>query len=815
MDLLAAWLLYPLALSALCLGLGLLVGRVSGWELPGLLLLPVGFAALLAVARFVVQRSETAPLALPLLVVLALAGLVLARARLRALRPDPFVALAAVGVFAVFAAPVVASGEPTFAGYLALPDTSHLLSLASLYAQHGPDFEALAGGSNRIAMSQYVGSAYPVAGQVALGVTAPLGILDIAWLYQPFLSLLPVVACLCIVALVGPLFQTRWQAPLAGFVAAQSTLVLGFALQGSIKELVALALIATLAAVIVAGAREQRPARSLIPAALAATALLGALGPAAGAYLAVALVAIVVIWGPRLVRAPRPAEFAAAGVAAAVAVVLALPMLSTLDSAITVNRAVLESSSKVGTGAVGVGELGHLPAPLDDVQALGIWLSGDYRFRTDSLRDNEDPLLWIAAIAAVIGLAWIVRRRAGGPLLLVATLALPAWYLISRGSPYADAKVLMILSVAVLLLAILGAASLWKGWWRPLAVIGCAAITGGVLWSNALAYHDVLLTPYHRYAELLELNERFAGRGPALINEYDEFAKYFLRDVPGLSQPEWPHGYRGAPYEPTALRDPKRRPTLKTPLDMDDLDLPYLQSMPYIVIRRSPTASRPPANFELVKQGVFYDVWRRGSKPRVVDHKPLGPDILRQSSRVSERVARDWARRARRAGGRIAYVERSRNPIFLIARHPRPRKWGGNGVFPHGLLPDGPGRIDAPVRLPRTTCYRVWLEGAFSRELTVGTDGKPIGGSGKGLNNPGAYAFVGLRCLPRGIHGVQVTQGGGDLSPGSGGFRSYLRHIGPLLFQPQSDWTLEVETVDPARWRSLVGKNVDWLEIVE
>ena len=814
MDLLAAWLLYPLALGLLCLGLGLLVARLSAWKLPGLLIVPLGFATLLAVVRVVTWSSATAKLALPLVALLATGGLVLARERLRGTRPDVLVALAALAVFGVFAAPIVLSGNPTFAGYLALADTSHHLALSSLYAAHGPDFEALPKGSEYLSMLTFVGTAYPVTGQAAMGVTAPLGLLDIAWLYQPFLSFMAIVVCLCVVFLVAPLFRSRWQAALVGFVTAQSTLVLGFALQGSIKELTALTMFATTAALIVAGAREQRPARSLLTVAISAPAALGALGPAAGPYLVVLLLAVLAVWGPTIVRQRTRANVAGLGAAVAVAVVLALPMLSTLGTALLVNRATLEAGNGAGGAVKAAADLGHLATPLETTQALGIWLSGDYRFRTTDLRDYEDPLLWIAGIAAALGLLWLARRRAGGPLLLVATLALPAVYLLDKGSPYADAKVLMILSSAGLLLAILGAVSLWTGWWRALSALAITAIVGGVLWSNALAYHDALLTPYDRYGELLDINEMLAGKGPALLNEYDEFGKYFLRDVPGYSQPEWPHLYRDAPYTPNALFDPARRPTIKTPLDMDDLRLNYVESVPYIVIRRGPTASRPPANYRRVRQGEFYDLWRRGASPRVLSHKPMGPTILRPAARVSERVGRAWAARARRLGGRIAYVKRRPMPVFLITKHPRPRKWGGNGLFPEGLLPDGPGRIDAPVRIPRTERYRVWFEGAFSRELTVGTDGRPIGKTGKELNNPGAYALIGDRKLKRGVHGVQVTQFGGDLRPGSGGYRSYLRHIGPIFFQPEQDWNLEVTTIAAGDWRQLVGESVDWLEVV-
>ncbi|HEV2786737.1 MAG TPA: hypothetical protein VGV67_10140, partial [Solirubrobacteraceae bacterium] len=264
MDLLAAWLLYPLALAALCLGLGLLAARVAGWRYPGVLALPVGFVALAAIARLLTQEDATAALALPAIVVLALAGFVLERGWLRSLRPDPWVALAALGVFAVFGAPVILSGEPTFAGYLALADTSHQLGLADLLVHHGFDLSALPDGSERRGLSSYVASGYPVAGQAVLGVTRPLGVLDVAWLYQPLLSFMAAMTSLALAGLVAPVLRHRWQVAVCAFVAGQSALVLGFALQGSIKEITTLTAVSTGTAVLAAAIVARRPARSLL-----------------------------------------------------------------------------------------------------------------------------------------------------------------------------------------------------------------------------------------------------------------------------------------------------------------------------------------------------------------------------------------------------------------------------------------------------------------------------------------------------------------------------------------------------------------------
>jgi hypothetical protein len=373
----------------------------------------------------------------------------------------------------------------------------------------------------------------------------------------------------------------------------------------------------------------------------------------------------------------------------------------------------------------------------------------------------------------------------------------------------------MILSPIVPMLAMIGALSLWRG---PLKIAGAAVaavVIGGLLWSNALAYHDVSVAPYDRYAELLTLNDRLAGRGPVLLDEYDEFGKYFLRDPPGLTEPENVTGYRGAPYEPNALVDRRRRPTVKTPLSMDDIALRYVESIPYVILRRSPTLSRPPANFRLAWRGRYYDLWRRTASPRVLRHDPLGRDVFHPAARVSRALARSWAGRARRAGGRIAYVpRRPLEGVFTARLKPLPGRWVLFGGYPRAVVPAGPGSATGTVRVARSGRYRLWVEGSFARRMTLRVDGRLAGRTGEELNNPGEYASFGPLPLARGRHRITVSQGGGTLQPGSGGYLSSLRHVGALFLAPVADETLPVRLLDPADWRRLVGVNADWLEIV-
>ena len=442
--------------------------------------------------------------------------------------------------------------------------------LAHLLAHHGPDWQALAPGSFQSSAATYLASHYPIGAQAALGVSAPLGLLEIGWLYQPFLSFVAMVASLAAASIAAPLLQRRWQVALTAFVAGQPALVLAYALQGSIKEVAAVAAIVTTVAVLAAAVAERRPARSLLVLALCAAASLGALGPAILPYLAVPGLVAAGVWGVRLVRRRERTDALWLSLGAAAAVIVALPVLGSLGEALNISEVVL----------VGNEDLGNLAAPLRKVQVLGIWLSGDYRYGTNDLATPQNVLLAVCAIGVLLGLLWALRRRAWGPLLLLATLVPASLLLLQRGSPYADGKVLMILTPVAVLLATLGVGALWHGHWRALGALLGASLAAGVVWSSALAYHDVSLAPDDRYDELLTINRELAGRGPAIFDEYDEFAKYFLRDVPVFSEPEKASVYRFAPYEPNALLDPKRRPSLKTPISMDDLTLAYVGAFP-------------------------------------------------------------------------------------------------------------------------------------------------------------------------------------------------------------------------------------------
>ena len=800
MDLLAAWLLFPLVLAVVALGCGLLVDRLSDRALPGALLLPVGAATVLVLARFLVAVPVPGAAGLAVLLAVALGGLVVGLARLRELRPDPAAAAAALGVFAVFGAPVFLSGEPSLAGSFVLPDTSHQLALAVHLGDTGTDWRSLPASSFRTGVGKYLVTAYPIGPQAALGLLAPLGAIDLAWLYQPFLSFLAAITALSLYALVARWLASRALAAVVAFVGAQPALVLGFALQGSIKEITGIAMIVLTSALVAVAVAERRPSQALLPAALAAGAALGALGPVAVAYVGLPAAVLGLVWLERWLRRPRSRALAGAVAAVAVVALLVVPVLSGASQAYSTGRAVL---------ARGTAELGNLAGPLEAAQAVGPWLSGDYRYpvRAEAL---NGVLVAVALVAALLGLALALRRRAVGPLLLVVAVVPVSVYLLRRGTPYADAKVLVLAAPAVLTTAVFGAAALTRGRWRALGW-GLAAVVGaGVLVSNALAYHEVRAAPYQRYRELARINERFAGQGPAVFTEYDEYAKYFLRDVRPISQPE--RFLQRFPYHPS----------VKAMIDLDP-NGPLLQRVPLVVMRRSPTVSRPPSNFRRVWSGRSYEVWRRapGGSARVLRHLALGQSVFQPSARPRCAQVASMARSAARQGGRLAYVERPSTPLYDPLADSRTNDQFGfplrvpYPVYPKAVVIAGAGRAAAKVRVPRAGRYRPYLEGSFGRGYEVFLDGRRVGKAAYDPSNPGGSVRLSEVTLSAGVHSLELVRGGGTLRPGNGGgYTSNLLYLGALVLSPPLNEAPPVRYVSPRRAAGLCRRTLDWVEVV-
>ncbi|MGB7587671.1 MAG: hypothetical protein WBM00_03070, partial [Solirubrobacterales bacterium] len=242
MSLFAAWIVFPLVLLALCAGLGLLVDVLCGRRLPGALVPPAGLAAIVVVGGFTTWSDATVELTVPAIVLLAVLGVGFSLPW-RFGRPGGWPVAVAVGVFAVFGAPIILSGHPTFAGYIKLDDTATWLAMTDRIMEHGRSLAGLDPSSYYATLKANLASGYPIGAFIPFGTAQKLVGGDLAWVFQPYLSFVAAMLSLALWEILGFVRHSRLRA-LAAFIVAQPALLYGYAMWGGVKEIAAAALVA-------------------------------------------------------------------------------------------------------------------------------------------------------------------------------------------------------------------------------------------------------------------------------------------------------------------------------------------------------------------------------------------------------------------------------------------------------------------------------------------------------------------------------------------------------------------------------------------
>ena len=329
-----------------------------------------------------------------------------------------------------------------------------------------------------------------------------------------------------------------------------------------------------------------------------------------------------------------------------------------------------------------------------------------------------------------------------------------------------------------------------------------AAIAVGVLASDAYLYHYTTMAPQQRFDELRQIDARFAGKGPTLTPDFDEYTLYLLRDM----APDAPGNSRKV--RPWATPDGQFFPYGVT-IDVDMLDMRLVEQTPTIVVRRSPFKSRPPGNFALAWRGADYEVWKRTSAPAPREHLALGAgtsagrggcvpggaEARRPRSRAGRAAAALRAAHAQRGAPAHARatVDACRAPARRLDRVHRARV--------------GDARASLS-RVPAATGYG--SEGNTGRALQATVDGRPAGTVTSDSGGDGNVLQFDTVALSVGPHVVRFARGGGNLGPGD----AALTNIRAIALEPVADEAHAVRSVPIGDWRTLCGRQLDWVETV-
>lgn len=804
MHFLAVVVLFPLLFWLLSLGCGLLVERLTGTVMPALLLLPLGFGVLVVVSQFTTWWEPTAPLTPLVLIVLALVGFGLSRGELRERwrgRPTGWWwgPGAAVAAYVIVAAPILVAGRVTFTGYLL--DTTGAIQIAGaerlLHHAHNFSTGLPAYGTT---LAAYFGNGYPSGGHSVLASVGWLSGQDLIWLYSLFQALELSLVALVLAFVARRAGFARLAAAVIGTIAAIPALVYAYALMGSIKEITALPMLLLMGALI-ACARELRVKvgiRAALPFAIAAAAALDGIGIAASPWVAFFGAAMLLAAVPLSRRRQDIVRLLVGGVTLAIGTALiALPTVGPLSKTLKLAEGVSNSS------ATAAADPGNLLRPLKFIQTLGVWLGESHRVEPRFLNQTY-LLLGVVLLCIALGAIWLLRRRAWSVITLVAGSLIVWAFLHRHGTTWTDAKLLMILSPVVVFVALVGAFGVMRTRTFEGLVLASALIVG-VLGSDALLYHATNLAPTARYAELKAIGVRFAGQGPTLAPDFDEYDLYLLRDmevdIPGVA-------YSG-PFEFVAGQGKLYGHSY----DLDSLMLPSIERFRMIVMRRSPAWSRPPSNYKLLYSGRFYTVWRQ-DRPSPLIHIPLG-DSFRPSVVAPCQELRAVAQSAEHLHAQITFAPRPANTSVNLAsasHSPSIAVTADLEGRPMLSFP-GPGRIETRFRVPSTGSYELWLAGNVDRPMHVFIDGRLVGAPSRQTGDDGTAIDVTTVSLSAGSHTVSLIRNGGDLLPDDNDSTG----IDGVVLEPV-DAMIEkapVQSIAPASWHSLCGRPLDWVEVTQ
>jgi hypothetical protein len=807
-TLLEAWVLVPALVVAASAALGLLLARVTATDL-GALTLPAGFLAGVAVTSVLLSLGLSGKLSVAAVAALAVAGVLLAVLDVRRRGGLPPIGAAAIWPAAAFVlaygialAPIVGSGHSGMLGYQMYDDPAVHITLVENIAQHNarvdhPFQDSFHAATRDLEAGYPLGSyAWPLFGRVVTGA-------DVFNLWVPLGAVVLAMMALVAYAILRTLTMPRAFAAAGGTLVGVGYLVYAYHAQGAMKEV--LMPLAVYGAVALAARALERPAGrwSLIPAAVAATAAIADLGAGGLAWIAPVALAVagILVWRARRARSYAPLAPLAAP--AALGILLGLPIAL---RTVSFFRA---SSGRIGNPR----EFANLFGAVPFREAFNIWLAHDYRLSVADAGSLSELGVWFAGAFCVLGGAWALRRRDFAiPLALLAGFAAVV-IITPQSSIYYDAKTYVAVAPALGLATVAGVYGLYRGGRirRVLGLAAAALLAIGVVTSDAYVYEGAWVTPQFRFEELAHVADRTRGQGPLLVNDFEEWAPYILRD----SRPWVEKGLR-SPFK--LFRYPGNHEPVR-PLDLDDYQPQHLETFPLILERKTPYGSRPPANYTQVFETDRYRLWRRaGRAPRM--HVAFGTDgavgtfpLTCRSGVPRGAETRALFAAARRLHASVRAAVGPSPPIVAVV----PKSWVSYRVVPlfkpaafiSMIGGSGSGVVDAaPGR------YYVWIAGSMGPGVAVWqrSVGQPsygwVGYASNDMGLPALWQPVGVTEL----HGRTMVHVSWTRRPW---WKASSRHpnvIGPLVFT-RADDRARIVDVPASRASSLCGKRLDWLEL--
>ena len=807
-EMLLIWLVAPILLVLLCLGMGLAFSLMVAKRINSTIAIAIGFLLMAILGSVTTLNTTVSPYTAIIFIIIGIFGIVASGIWFRQrIEWDGVSGLAGLLTYIGFSLPVVAYGRPSWAGWVKLDDTGSWFAITDRLMNFGQSIPSVVTSTFDRVLAVYLGGnqfnyagvnnghfSYPVGSFIPFGMMSKSTALEKAWIFQPYLTVVATLCTMILVLILRSHFSTGILLVAFSVISMMAATIFSYVMWGGIKEIT---LILSL----------------LLFSYALFKALDGVFAKENYLYTAVGLVGLYSIGGKTSLGFAAPMILFAILVRAKQRNVrLFYAILGIASFSVIALVSMLEAGNNILSKILVpvMPDTGNLPRSLNLTQAMGIWPARD--FRLDPINFPITFIIITLAICLTLyGLYSSLKSHLWTmPSLLLALLSVVI-YSFRYSGIWLTGKAIAVASPIFVCGALLGAYHLWlyatnssnalmKVWRiRYLAIVSCLLISAGVLGSDVLTYKNVWLAPYSQMNELKTIGKLYIGQGPALMTEYSVFgSRYFLRGLDAEAVSE-------LRVHAIPLSDGNMVPR-GFAADIGLFDPSTINYYKLLVLRRSPVASRPPLNYRLVWSGVHYEVWQRSdAAPRVKTMLNLGnnnsPGAVPSCAAVTTFLA------SRSKTDKIFAATRDKVYVIDFAQGDLPAAWiplnSGGAVDRVGA-----GGFSRLFSVDQTRAYDFTLAGSFPGQLVLLVDGSQVySGHSFFEGNPALTNTLAHVNLSAGSHVLTVLYSRPWYMPGS----NVDARFGPLYVSSQMAGDVIVKQISISRIPQLCTQNLDWI----
>ena len=809
-EMILIWLVAPLAFFFICYGVGLSISLITRRPMNSAVVASSGLLLITIIGSVSSGFSSTAKYSAWIIGAIAATCLIGAAIWFRPyFRFDRQASLAGLITYILFSLPVMAYGKPSWAGWVQLDDNSSWYAISDRLMNIGNSVpNPIATTYDRVIEIYMSGNgfnyggvnnglySYPLGAYVPFGVMSKLTNVELAWLFQPFLSICAALAAMLFVIILRKRISNKYFLVGIASFSTMASLMYSYVMWGGIKEIMI-----------------------LVPVTLLALTLIRSMEKGAGKdlliYPLIAILGFIFIGGK-----------ASVGLMAPIIIVAILLKISLINRQWFIylisggGLVAVGAAFYLGTGN-SLGKLlvpeirdnGNLYGPLNLLQGMGIWPAKDFRLIPMAVPVTYAVIFLVIGFA-IYGIYASVRRGMWVIPSMVFSCVAVVVYSNIWGGVWLTGKALAVASPIFLLAASVGAYELWNranrarrnlvGWervpWLQSSLI--LVVVAGVLFSDVLTYRNTWLAPYPQLSELQEINKKYAGQGPTLMTEYSPYgARYFLKDMATESASE-------LRVHTIPLRDGSQLPK-GAAADIDLFANSSIDFFNLLVLRKAGNSSRPPLNYSLEWSGKSYDVWKKNdTKLTIKSTFPIGNNFTPAATPTCPEVVQFL--KGRKSGDQVYTVERAPTLMVDFSTGDLPPNWLPIAAPNGGVQRSGPGAFSREFAVNGAGDYSFWLAGSYPGRLQVQVDGLEIfSGSQIYEGNSSLTNPLSTTHLAFGRHVLTLIYQTPWYMPGS----AVNYQFGPIYLSTQTAGTSKVEKVSRAGLANLCKRNLDWIAL--